>query len=150
MSLNIADCWFERRKIDVEITLQGVSHFIPLIWCKIWYVRSWDCDLFIDTGLGSLCDTAVDLIDNPDVACAVHPHGDHIGGHHEFEVCLVHCLEDNDLRSSSPSNSFYLDDLTFATCLNRVGYLGHLDQCMITVLPHAGYDPGAYLLKGPG
>ena len=98
----------------------------------------------------SLCDAAVDLIDNPVVACTVHPHGDNIGGYHEFEVCLVHCLEDNDLRSSSPSNSLYLDDLTFATCLNRVDYLGHLDQCMITALPHAGYDPGAYLLKGPG
>jgi glyoxylase-like metal-dependent hydrolase (beta-lactamase superfamily II) len=41
-----------------------------------------------------------------------------------------------------------LDDADFVAYLNRVGYPSHLDQCLITALPEAGYDVGAYALKG--
>jgi glyoxylase-like metal-dependent hydrolase (beta-lactamase superfamily II) len=148
--LKIADRWFERRKVDDDITLLWEPHVIPLMRCNIWHVRGRDRDLLVDTGLGvaSLRDAVVDLIDNPVIACATHAHGDHVGGHHEFAECLVHHLEANDLRSTSASNTLYLDDPAFVAYLNSVGYPGHLDQCMITALPHADYDPGAYVLKG--
>jgi glyoxylase-like metal-dependent hydrolase (beta-lactamase superfamily II) len=93
--LPIADRWFERRTIDASITLLWEPHVIPLMRCNIWHVQGRDRDLVIDTGMGicSLLDEMNDLLDKSVTAVATHGHGDHIGGHHEFDDCVVHPLE---------------------------------------------------------
>src|SRR5436309_1538339 len=50
MPLQIADRWFERRRIDDDITLLWEPHVVPLLRCNIWHVRGRDRDLLIDTG----------------------------------------------------------------------------------------------------
>jgi hypothetical protein len=39
VTLRIADHWFERRRIDDEITLLLEPHVDPFLRCNIWHVR---------------------------------------------------------------------------------------------------------------
>jgi len=146
----IADRWFEHKTIDDGITHFWEPHVIPLMRCNIWHVRGRDRDLFIDTGLGvaSLSEAARDLIDRPVTAVATHAHVDHVGSHHEFEDRLVHRLEAKALADARPGYSLYLDDPTLVAELVRAGYDCVPDQCLVTALPHEGYDVGAYSLQG--
>src|SRR5215813_10880508 len=100
MPVQIADRWLETRRIDDDITLLWEPHVIPLLRCNIWHVRGRDRDLMIDTGMGiaSLKQATRDLLQKPVIAVATHIHADHVGGHHEFEECLVHRLEAAALR----------------------------------------------------
>ena len=72
MGIRIADQWFERKRIDDDITLLLESHVDPLLRCNIWHVRGRDRDAMIDTGLGicSLREAAHDLLEKPVVAVA--------------------------------------------------------------------------------
>jgi glyoxylase-like metal-dependent hydrolase (beta-lactamase superfamily II) len=92
MATRIAERWFERRRIDDDITLLWEPHVDPLIRCNIWHVRGRDRDMLIDTGLGisSLRDAARDIFDKRLTAVATHTHFDHIGGMFEFEERVVH------------------------------------------------------------
>ena len=95
MSLPVADRWFDRVRIDDDITLLTEPHVIELMRCNIWHVRGRDRDLVIDTGMGvaSLVDEMQDLLDKPVTAIATHGHDDHIGSHHEFDDVLAHPAE---------------------------------------------------------
>jgi len=150
VALKIADRWFERRRIDDDITLLWEPHVIPLMRCNIWHVRGRDLDLMVDTGMGvaSLRAETADLIDKPILACATHTHADHVGSHHEFEDCLAHHVEAADLANPAGNATLYLDETDFVAYLNRVGYPGHLGQCLITALPKASFDPDTFELKG--
>jgi len=88
----VADRWFERHPVEPGVTLLLEPHVIPLMRCNIWHVRGRDRDLVIDTGMGvaSLTTEISDLLDRPVTAVATHGHGDHIGGHHEFDDVVVH------------------------------------------------------------
>ncbi len=99
MSLPISDRWFDRRTISDGVTLLWEPHVIELMRCNIWHVAGRDRDLVIDTGMGvaSLVDEMEDLIDKPVTAVATHGHGDHIGGHHEFDDTVAHAAEAADL-----------------------------------------------------
>jgi glyoxylase-like metal-dependent hydrolase (beta-lactamase superfamily II) len=92
MGLPIADRWFERKRIDDEITLLWEPHVDPLVRCNIWHVRGRDRDALIDSGLGvaSLKAAADDLFERDVVAVATHIHYDHVGSLHEFEhrICI--------------------------------------------------------------
>lgn len=94
-SFPLADRWFERRKINDEITLFIEPHVIELMRCNIWHVRGSKKDLIVDSGMGvaSLVEAASDLLDKPVAAVATHGHDDHIGSHHEFSEVLVHPKE---------------------------------------------------------
>ncbi|MEM7169275.1 MAG: MBL fold metallo-hydrolase [Pseudomonadota bacterium] len=151
MALKIAERWFERRRIDDDITLLWEPHVVPLMRCNIWHVRGRDRDLMVDTGMGvtSLREATKDLIDKPVVAVATHSHADHMGGHHEFETCLVHRLEKENFEAPSEAGSLFINDFgeDFVDMLERAGYPVEKGQQLITALPHAGYDPKSYCLK---
>lgn len=140
--LPIADRWFERQRIDDEVTLLWEPHVIPLLRCNIWHVRGRDLDLLVDTGMGiaSLRAAASDLFAKPLLAVATHTHVDHVGGHHEWPDCLCHAAEADTLRGlggwrSLRSSHFPADELRQ---LREAGYA--IGDLMITALPHAGYD----------
>ena len=103
MTFKVADQWFERTSLSDGITHIWEPHVPALLRCNIWHVRGRDRDLVIDTGMGiaSLREFAHDILDRPATAVATHTHIDHIGGHHEFERCLVHSSELDGLRLCS-------------------------------------------------
>ncbi len=151
MTLQIAERWFERRRIDDDITLLWEPHVVPLMRCNIWHVRGRDRDLFVDTGMGvaSLRDATRDLVDKPVLAAATHSHADHMGGHHEFDACLVHALERDNFERPSEAESLFIDDFgpDLIEALTKAGYPLEPGQQLITALPHAGYRPDDYRLK---
>ena len=95
MFMPLADRWFDRRSVSDDVTLLWEPYVIELMRCNIWHVRGRDRDLVIDTGMGvsSLVDAMQDLLDKPVTAVATHGHGDHIGGHHEFDDVVAHASE---------------------------------------------------------
>src|SRR5262249_7693257 len=123
-------------------TLLWEPHVVPLMRCNIWHVRGRDRDLLIDTGMGvsSLRDAARHLLEKAVLAVATHTHLDHVGGHHEFENCLVHRLEVDGLTKTSSgydSLDTWAWDPADIEGLNKVGY--QVPASLITALPHAGY-----------
>lgn len=93
--LQVADQWYETKKLSDELTLIFEPHVHPFLRCNIWHLRGRDRDLLIDTGLGvsSLKDAIADLIDKPVLALATHIHYDHVGCLHEFDQRLMHSTE---------------------------------------------------------
>ncbi len=145
--LSIAGRWFERRRLDDEVTWLWEPHVHPLIRCNIWHVRGRERDLLVDTGLGvaSLRREIADLVDKPVIAVATHIHYDHVGSLHEFETRLVHRVE-------APRMNPYREFSTLLTAgipaplldgLARAGYPID-DPELIDALPYAGFDPAAF------
>jgi len=149
MALQIAERWFERRRFDSDVTQLYEPHVVPFMRCNIWHVRGRERDLFVDTGMGvaSLKAATRDLLDKPVSAVATHTHGDHVGGHNEFEHCLVHSAEAAALEAPHnttglvPAGVFGADGIAY---LRDAGYDFDPEALLITALPHAGYDPDAY------
>jgi glyoxylase-like metal-dependent hydrolase (beta-lactamase superfamily II) len=141
MGLPIADRWFELKRIDNDITLLWEPHVIPLMRCNIWHVRGRDRDLMIDTGMGvsSLREAARHLLQKSVTAVATHTHLDHIGSHHEFEDCLAHSLEAENLRRPSSGDSLDTTewDRADVAALVNAGYA--VPGLLVTALPHEGY-----------
>jgi glyoxylase-like metal-dependent hydrolase (beta-lactamase superfamily II) len=148
MPVEIAERWFETRRVDDAITLLWEPHVIPLMRCNIWHVRGRDCDLLIDTGMGiaSLREAARHLLEKPVIAVATHTHSDHIGGHHEFDDCLVHNAEADALRRPTGRGTLRSSEFPadYAAMLREAGY--ELADTLITALPHEGYDLASYRL----
>jgi glyoxylase-like metal-dependent hydrolase (beta-lactamase superfamily II) len=149
MPLPIAGHWFERRRIDDDVTLIYEPHVVSLMRCNIWHVRGRDRDLMIDTGAGvvSLRAFARDILDKPVTAVATHVHADHIGNHHEFDECLVHECEAEGLLTAG--RTFTLAGEEFDACDLATLFLPAMDDYvfegpLITALPHAGYDLSRY------
>jgi len=149
MAMKIAERWFERRRIDDDITLLWEPHVVPLLRCNIWHVRGRERDLMIDTGMGiaSLKQAASDLLQKAVTAVATHVHADHIGGHHEFEDCLIHGSEAPGL--SHPTGDYTLVDEDFDPAdLSRLSVPGYpVAGPMITAIPYAGYDLRSYRVR---
>ncbi len=142
MAMQIADRWFEIRRLDDDITLLWEPHVVPLLRCNIWLVRGRDRDLVIDTGMGicSLKEIVRKLTDRPLTAIATHIHLDHVGGHHEFDDCVIHRLEADGLRTAD-GNWTLADDSFDPTDLSNLVVPGYeVDGPMLTALPSAGYD----------
>lgn len=149
MPIQIADRWFERRRIDDDITLLWEPHVVPLMRCNIWHVRGRDRDLLIDTGMGisSLQAATRDLIAKPVIAVATHTHADHVGGHFEFDDCLVHRLEADGLRHPTGDNTLIAEDFD-PSDLRTIRLAGYeVAGELITALPHAGYDLRSYRVR---
>ena len=110
----VADRWFETQRIDDDITLLWEPHVIPLMRCNIWHVRGTSRDLMIDTGMGiaSLKDAARHLLDKQVTAVATHTHADHIGSHCEFEHCLVHKAEADNLKAPTERGTLLYSDFS--------------------------------------
>jgi glyoxylase-like metal-dependent hydrolase (beta-lactamase superfamily II) len=146
MTVRIADRWFERRRIDDDITLLWEPHVDPLIRCNIWHVRGRDLDLLIDTGMGivSLRSAAADLFDKPLTAVATHSHYDHVGGLHEFDSRAIHRDEAQALLGGSDWGALRREDFSpsMIEYLDRIGY--PVPATLLTAYPHQGFDPAAY------
>lgn len=134
----VADYWFERRRVDDEITLLWEPHVVPLMQCNIWHVRGRDRDLIVDTGMGiaSIVEAATDLFDKPATAVATHGHDDHIGGHYEFEDVVAHpaaapWLENADLSSLEPMVAWGAEA---CAAIEAAGYV-FPGQYFVTALP---------------
>lgn len=151
MTLQIAGKWFERRRVDADITHMWEPHVDPLLRCNIWHVRGRNRDLMIDTGLGiaSLTEAAQDLLDKRVTAVATHTHYDHIGGHHEFAECLVHPTEEAALRHAAVTDFVGLrrEDIPAAlvTSIEAAGY--RLPSILMDAVPTAGYRLQDYRLR---
>ena len=142
----VAERWFERQRIDDDVTLLWEPHVDRLIRCNIWHVRGRDADLLVDTGLGivSLAEAARDLFDKPVIAVATHTHYDHIGGLHEFAHRLVHRAEAagmTDFRDFATLRSADIEAAILAG-LRAAGF-AQADE-LVTAYPHDGFDAGAY------
>ena len=113
MGLPIADRWFDRKRIDDEITLLWEPHVDPLLRCNIWHVRGRDRDAMIDSGLGiaSLATAAKDLLQKEVVAVATHIHYDHVGGLHEFENRVMHRIEAPEMADFHEAGGLYASDM---------------------------------------
>ncbi len=160
MAIPIADRWFEKLSVEDDVTLIYEPHVVPLLRCNIWHVRGRDRDLMIDTGTGlvSLVDFARDVLAKRVTAVATHVHLDHVGGHHEFEECLVHASEASGL--SHPSGEMNLVDERFDPFDLTTLYLPspgtsedssdqdlELEGAMVTALPYAGFESASYCLR---
>ncbi|NMM08829.1 MAG: MBL fold metallo-hydrolase [Polaromonas sp.] len=150
MSLPLAKRWFERRVVDVDLTLIWEPHVHPLLRCNIWHLRGRAADLLVDTGLGvaSLRTAARDLFDKSLMAVATHAHADHVGSLHEFDARLIHRDEAASLLKGRESYSLDLADYDAPSRarLARVGY--DISGGLLTAAPHQGYLPGNHRQQG--
>lgn len=141
MSLEVAESWFEKRKIDADITLLWEPHVVSLYRCNIWHIRGQERDLLIDSGMGvcSLRAAAKSLFEHPTIALATHSHVDHTGCFHEFQERAAHPAE-ADRFVLDAATSLRVDNMPeeFRCYLDRVGY-GITSEYLITALPDAKF-----------
>lgn len=134
MVLQVADHWFETRRLADDVTLIWEPHVSPDVRCNIWHVRGRDRDLLLDSGMGvvKLRDEIALVTEKPVLCVASHSHFDHIGGHHEFEQRLIHAAEADILAAPDADNtvlrSYVTPEIFFAA-------------------PFAGFDVADYAIK---
>jgi glyoxylase-like metal-dependent hydrolase (beta-lactamase superfamily II) len=147
--MKVADRWFEIRRVDDDITLLWEPHVVPLMRCNIWHVRGRDRDLLIDTGMGiaSLREAARHLLEKHVLAVATHAHLDHVGGHHEFEDCLVHRLEAENLRQPAGRSSLITSDWPEEEVRKLRGAGYEVPPQLVTALPHPDYRLADYIRR---
>jgi len=145
--MRIEDRWFQRRRIDDDITLIWEPYVDPLVRCNIWHVRGRDRDMLIDTGLGiaSLLSAARDIFNKRLTAVATHTHFDHIGGMYEFDERVVHKKEAEILADGSSPMMLRRCDFSASELeeLSDVGYPVERDE-LISAVPHAAFDIAAH------
>ncbi len=149
MTFEIAERWFERKRIDDDITLIWEPHVDPLGRCNIWHVRGSETDLLVDTGMGvaELKPAIEDLFGHGVVAFATHTHFDHVGSLHEFENRIVGVHEAAIMEEADNRFSLYREDMDpdVVKCIEDSGY--QISECLIDALPCAGYDARAYKVE---
>lgn len=150
--MNIANHWFELRKLGDDVTLIWEPHVVALLRCNIWHIRGRDRDLMIDTGLGvaSLRSFAKCILDKPVSAVATHVHLDHIGCHHEFDDCIVHKLEAAGLQRPDGQATLAgpeFNPLNISTL--RIPPIEGYDMSgpMLTALPDSDFNMQAFTIK---
>jgi len=148
VELPVADQWFVRKRVDDKITLLSEPHVHPFLRCNIWHIRGRDRDLLIDTGMGiaSLAQAAKDLFENQLTVVLTHTHVDHSGGAHEFDTCLVHEAESDNLklaRDSLPLETKKWPPIYLAMMQGD----GPIGDYVITARPSLSFDPATYDLK---
>jgi glyoxylase-like metal-dependent hydrolase (beta-lactamase superfamily II) len=145
----VAERWFERHRVDDDVTLLREPHVDPLARCNIWHVRGRDRDLVIDMGMGvmSLRTELVDLVDHPVTAVITHAHFDHMGSWHEFDERVSHehepVGEDGSLSGPNALVSSTWDP-EFVELLAAAGY--PVADYLVTAVPHEGFDVDNFAL----
>lgn len=149
MTLQIADRWFEFRRISDDVTLIWEPHAARLMQCNIWHVRGRDRDLLIDTGFGiaSLQQAARELFDKALSAVATHAHVDHVGSLHEFSDRIIHQAEAAELDVEGENFSLYRHDHAPESIdsLERAGY--EVGPTFITAMPRADFNLSVFTRK---
>jgi glyoxylase-like metal-dependent hydrolase (beta-lactamase superfamily II) len=148
----VAQAWYRRLDMDNGVTRIWEPHVHPLEQANFWHIRGRDRDLLIDSGMGivPLRPSFPDLFAGREViAVATHTHIDHIGAIHEFEHRWVHPAEAGQLEHPSGIVTLVCADVPRALCKLFVdaGY-PPFDEYLIDALPHVGYDPRSYRLRG--
>jgi len=141
MTLEIAERWFHRERVDDGITRLWEPHVIRVEQCNIWHVRGRDRDLLIDTGMGvaSLKEAARDIFDRPLLAVATHTHVDHVGSLHEFEERIVHRAEAGMLERPEHFSLLPADHpVELIRSFEAAGY--EIGECFLTALPYGNFD----------
>ena len=148
--MRIANRWFERKRIDDDITLIWEPFVDPLIRCNIWHVKGRGRDMLIDTGLGiaSLRSAAEDIFQKRVVAVATHTHFDHIGGMHEFDERLVHESEATIMSEGLSEMVLRLGDFSESDRkeLNALGYAVDGDE-LISAFPNSTFKIDEHLVQ---
>lgn len=148
--LQIAENWYETKKINHDLTLIYEPHVHPFLRCNIWHLRGRDKDLLIDTGLGvsSLKDAIADMIDKPVLALATHVHYDHVGCLHEFDERLMHEIEASAMEAYDEFSWLRISDFPddYQAVLKTEEYSDYL----VKALPEAGYDIASYAVTSTG
>ncbi|MDF1729418.1 MAG: MBL fold metallo-hydrolase [Sulfitobacter sp.] len=154
MTLPVADRWYHSKKIDADITLILEPHVHVLEQANMFLVEGTDRDMILDTGMGivPLRPFLDGLRRDPgkEIICvSSHTHIDHIGCVHEFDTRLVHPAEAEEMARPSGLSSLYRDDM-LASLLQTFLEAGYppIDDLLIDAVPHAGYDPKSYVLRG--
>lgn len=145
MGFQVAEKWFEFRRVDDDITLIWEPHVVPLIRCNIWHVRGRDRDLLIDTGLGmaSLKAAARHLFEKKLTAVATHAHYDHVGGFHEFEDRTIHSAEAGKAAAGNAASLYGAGrEDALLESIRAAGY--DVPPELFTALPDDTYDTHAY------
>ena len=148
MGLKIAESWFERKRIDDQITVLWEPHVHPFLRCNIWHIPGKKRDLLVDTGMGiaSLFEAAKDLFQKPLTVVITHTHIDHSGGAHEFDTCLVHQAEAESLTKAQ-------DQLSLATrhwpkdLIQTMEEDSPVGDYVITARPSESFIPERHKLK---
>lgn len=127
--------WYRVQRLADDISLIDEPWIKPFYRCNMWHVRGRNRDLLVDSGMGVVSLRAhVPLVTEKScVAVASHTHFDHIGCHHEFELCFAHKAELDILRRPTRANTLaehYVTDDIF------------------TGLPPLPYDSGGYGVRG--
>jgi glyoxylase-like metal-dependent hydrolase (beta-lactamase superfamily II) len=141
--MQIADRWFEKKRIDDRITLLWEPHVARLDQCNMWHIRGRDADMLVDAGMGisSLKTAMAELLDKPLIAVATHSHADHTGSLHEFDHRLIHPLEAGQVRH--PEDFPVLCSQHWPEGMRenieRQGY--EVPDIMVDAYPHEGFDP---------
>lgn len=145
MGFQIAEKWFEFRRVDDDITLIWEPNVVPLIRCNIWHVRGRDRDLLIDTGLGmaSLKAAARHVFEKSLTAIATHAHYDHVGGFHEFEERVIHAAEAGKVAAGNAASLYGAGkEDALLESIRAAGY--DVPPELFTAVPGEGYDPRTY------
>lgn len=144
--LEIADRWFEQRRVSDDITHLWEPHVHPFLRCNIWLVRGRDRDLLVDTGLGvtSLREAMQDLIDKPILAAATHIHYDHVGSLHEFDERVMHRIEAPRMADYNEFCWLRIEDFPtdFHAGLKAPGF----ESMLLDAAPSPAFDVDAYAI----
>lgn len=150
MTVQIADRWFTRVRVDDQITLLTEPAVHPLLRCNIWHVRGRSCDIVIDTGLGvaSLIEAAADLFAADVLAVATHSHMDHLGSFHEFEHRAIHEAEAESAATAAENIPLDVDayDAETLAWFAEVGY--DISGGFLTSIPSEGFDVATHEMVG--
>ena len=147
--LKIASKWFERKRIDDDITLLWEPHVHAFLRCNIWHVRGRNTDLLIDTGMGvgSLAEAVRDLFEKPVTVILTHTHMDHMGGAYEFDAVCVHKAEAPALAEANNHLSVDIADWDgdAQSWISGMGY--DISGGILTAIPHKGFDLAEHRLE---
>lgn len=134
--------WYRITVVGDSLTLIDEPHVDPLLRANMWLVRGRDADLLIDTGLGvvPVRPTVLELTGREPIVVLTHAHLDHMGGAHEFTECCSHPAESVE---DPPPGSLCGPELAAELGLDEP-----LPDVLIDAMPHAGYDPRGYRLRG--
>lgn len=154
MTLPVADSWYTSQKIDDHTTLILEPHVHVLEQANMFLVEGSARDMILDTGMGIVplrpfLDTLRRDPSKEIICVSSHTHIDHIGCVHEFDTRLVHPAEAGEMAKPSGMSSLFRDDIPpqLLQIFLDAGY-PPIDELLIDALPHAGYDPKSYVLRG--
>jgi glyoxylase-like metal-dependent hydrolase (beta-lactamase superfamily II) len=149
--IKVVDTWFERKRVDDDVTMFTEPYVHAFVRCNIWHVRGRDRDLLIDTGMGiaSLREAANDLLQKSLTAVATHSHFDHVGGLHEFrDCCAIHQLEVDALAAAEDGMALTTEQLGTETVqlMRDAGY-ELAEGPLLDAVPYAGFELEAHSLE---